>query len=748
MLVAVIPTAATMVLGAALGLNAYENYRQLDKARTMTDLVVPAGSMMNAISAESYAGPAERAGARAELDAIKKTLVDNYERIKAEGLEERGLDETIAALQDRYGRMAEFRAKIDSGDKNPLLTAQYLTPLSQQTLDTASRIANLTEDRALARAIDGIHALMQINNGFAIVTRMGQQFAKNGTLAPEEIARYVQGRQQVRIYEKHMRATLAPTVLAKLDGFWSTPDGAFATDMLKTFDALKPYTPAAGDHDRWTAAMEKRRLFAADLVDEASGELVRRANDLTTGASTDLWTISGVLAALIAIVACFGFLVVRSLSGSIRSIGDRMGSLAAGNTADAIPYADRKDEIGGMARSVGVFREAAIRNSELEASAEESRRRSEAERAEMQQKAEAEAEARLTQATGSLASGLKRLASGDLICEIDEQFAPQFEALRQDFNISVQQLRSAMEMVGLTVEAVRGGSGEISQASDDLSKRTEQQAASLEETVAALEEITSNVSATSKRTAEARDLVRDASGRAERSGTVVGNAVVAMQKIEDSSKQIGQIIGVIDEIAFQTNLLALNAGVEAARAGDAGKGFAVVAQEVRELAQRSANAAKEIKSLVGNSEIAVSEGVKLVNDTGEGLNSIAVLVQSVNEHMDAIATAAHEQSAGLSQVNTAVNHMDQATQQNAAMVEEMSAAGQTLDRESRKLSDLLTRFRTNRTSGAANHVAPPPTGQAAAPVRPAPAAAPQRRPAPPVAGNTALAVKDVSWEEF
>ncbi|MNL26437.1 Methyl-accepting chemotaxis protein III [compost metagenome] len=187
-------------------------------------------------------------------------------------------------------------------------------------------------------------------------------------------------------------------------------------------------------------------------------------------------------------------------------------------------------------------------------------------------------------------------------------------------------------------------------------------------------------------------MVRHASARANSSSSVVSNAIDAMSKIEAASTQIGQIIGVINDIAFQTNLLALNAGVEAARAGEAGKGFAVVAQEVRELAQRSANAAKEIKTLIGNSEAAVTQGVALVNDTGNGLNEIANLVSAINQHMDAIALGAREQASGLTEINTSVNHMDQVTQQNAAMVEEMNAAGAGLADESGRLSELLMRF--------------------------------------------------------
>lgn len=249
-----------------------------------------------------------------------------------------------------------------------------------------------------------------------------------------------------------------------------------------------------------------------------------------------------------------------------------------------------------------------------------------------------------------------------------------------------------MSEVVRTTGSIDGGSAEISRSVDNLSKRTEQQAAALEETAAALDQITANVAQSAKRADEARNTAKQASLNTDRSGTIVGEAIVAMVKIEQSSKQIAGIIAVIDEIAFQTNLLALNAGVEAARAGEAGKGFAVVAQEVRELAQRSAGAAREIKDLMHSSRIDVETGVQLVKDTGETLKSIEGQVNAINLNMDAIATSTNEQSAGLLQVNAAVNQMDQVTQQNAAMVEETNSASSTLAAEATRLHGLVERF--------------------------------------------------------
>ena len=291
-----------------------------------------------------------------------------------------------------------------------------------------------------------------------------------------------------------------------------------------------------------------------------------------------------------------------------------------------------------------------------------------------------------------LADGLARLSAGDLTVRIDQPLLVWLDKLRVDFNAAVEALGKAMRTVSGVVTSMRSGTGEITQAADDLSRRTEQQAASLEQTAAALDEITATVRKTAEGAKHARDVVSRTKTDAEHSGEVVHQAVAAMGEIEQSSHQIGEIIGVIDEIAFQTNLLALNAGVEAARAGDAGRGFAVVASEVRALAQRSAEAAKEIKALILASGRQVGAGVKLVGETGKTLTQIASQVAEVASIISEIAGSAQEQAAGLQEVNTAVNQMDQVTQQNAAMVEESTAASHSLAQETEELARLTGHF--------------------------------------------------------
>jgi len=358
-----------------------------------------------------------------------------------------------------------------------------------------------------------------------------------------------------------------------------------------------------------------------------------------------------------------------------------------------------------------------------------------------------------------IGGGLARLAANNVEEPIHRALSPTFENLRSDFNTAQGNLKSTLLEIAESIDRVASGGQEISGASEDLSRRTEQQAASLEQTAAALDQVTATVKKTTEGAKQARAVVSEARGDAEKSGDIVRRAVDAMGRIEKSSAEIGQIIGVIDEIAFQTNLLALNAGVEAARAGDAGRGFAVVASEVRALAQRSADAAKEIKGLITTSKNEVGNGVKLVAETGESLARIVGKVSLINSVVADIAAGAEEQSAALQEVNTAVNAMDQSTQQNAAMAEQASAAGRSMLEETERLTQVVSRFRLARTPSAAairselSKVAPhafappvkPPSRTAASEfcANPRPV-----RTAAKVAVNAPASGADEGWSEF
>jgi methyl-accepting chemotaxis protein len=341
-----------------------------------------------------------------------------------------------------------------------------------------------------------------------------------------------------------------------------------------------------------------------------------------------------------------------------------------------------------------------------------------------------------------LADNLHKVAEGDMTAVISADFKGAYLEIKQDFNAAVGAVRDAMRGIAQATEKLRGGSGEIAHAADDLSRRTEQQAASLEQTAAALDQITATVKRSAEGAGEASRTAGSARVSAERSGEVVCQAVEAMSQIESSSKQIAQIIGVIDEIAFQTNLLALNAGVEAARAGEAGRGFAVVAQEVRALAQRSADAAREIKTLISNSNDHVERGVRLVGETGEALGDIVGKVAQIDGLINEIARSSGEQATGLNQVNTAVNQMDEVTQRNAAMVEQTNAAASNLLREAEDLGGMIARFNLGRkpaarplTAGPASRPARNPVGEAQARIR-------------TYADGTASRPAAQEWEEF
>jgi len=375
--------------------------------------------------------------------------------------------------------------------------------------------------------------------------------------------------------------------------------------------------------------------------------------------SARLWI---ALVLILAILLCVsaGLLLISAVSAPLGRVTDAMERLAEGDLAAEVPHAGQQDEIGKLAGVMTAYK------NQLAA----------AERSKAEQTA---------LIVSSIGTGLDHLAKGDLTYRIAAALDGPFVKLVQDFNGAMAHLQEAMKSVLVTTSHIARGADEIARAADDLSGRTEHQAATLEQTSAALQEITGTVKQNAAATRQVEASMMGAKAAAEEGGHVIEATTRAMEAIAHSSNRITDIIGVIDEIAFQTNLLALNAGVEAARAGEAGKGFAVVASEVRALAQRSSQAAKEIKTLIAESGSQVAEGVRLVGDTGQALNRIAGQVEHIAAVMVSMARASEQEATGIGEVNLAVGQMDQVTQQNAAMVEETTAASRSLASETQEL---------------------------------------------------------------
>jgi methyl-accepting chemotaxis protein len=487
----------------------------------------------------------------------------------------------------------------------------------------------------------------------------------------------------------------------------------------------------------WLGAINKFIDYQETLNQKVGGQVRQSASGFQTLAF-------GLLAGAIILAIAAALLTSRSITKPVAKLKSALQHMARGEGSEMNASLDvRRDEIGDLARAVGAVRDALNEQAMRRAEADAKRQTAERKQLEETARERETAVAETNDAVAQLGHALEAMASGNLAFRLGRSFSPALDELRINFNNSAEKLHSALKAVGANASSIDAGAAETSSAANDLARRTEQQAASLEETAAALDQITAAVNGSTARAEEARLIVSKTRKNAERSGEVVKRAVYAMGQIENSSSEINSIIGVIDEIAFQTNLLALNAGVEAARAGEAGKGFAVVAQEVRELAQRSATAAKEIKRLINTSAEQVRSGVALVDETGEALTEIVLAVQEINHHVDEIVESAKEQSTALREINAAVNAMDQSTQQNAAMVEETSAAGQKLAAAATALSEQLAKFRFDETAVASIPTVSP---------------SHQRRPSAPstmihkisaaFGGRTATASATQQWEDF
>ncbi len=482
------------------------------------------------------------------------------------------------------------------------------------------------------------------------------------------------------------KAEALGTMLAKTSGNDMT---ASLAQLNSTFDAMKTNLAT---FDKQASLVVSTSQSVTEGIVKIAGEIATRSETQGNRGTSWMWG-AGLFSLVLAMtIALF---MVRSVARPMVEVAQAMARLARGESGAQLKLPKTENEIGEMIGALQVFQENDRARLTAEADAERERRQAEVLRLEREAERLTEAQA-MEQAFGQISLGLDALAKGDLTARIGE-VDPRFGRIRDHFNSAVSTLEEAIDAVILSVGTIQSGLSEISSASNDLARRTEQQAASLEETVAALGDVTNGINSTADGASHAQKTVALTKTHAENGGIVVERAIGAMSEIQQSSEKIGNIIGVIDEIAFQTNLLALNAGVEAARAGEAGKGFAVVAQEVRELAQRSANAAREIKELISTSTTQVTTGVKLVDETGVSLKEICEQVVGISSIIDKIAMAAREQAASLREVSSAGDEMDKVTQQNAAMVEETTAASQGLVHETERLAQMVARFSTRRS---------------------------------------------------
>ena len=464
-----------------------------------------------------------------------------------------------------------------------------------------------------------------------------------------------------------------------------TPAG---NKIMTTFDKTS---------DSMQESIDQTKAVVDQLVNSNRDVLKTRIDQLDHRSKVFANIMYGAMAGFLALGALFSIFIIRWACNPISRMTSYMSHLAGGDYSQSVPDTNRHDEIGEMAKAVEVFRGAVLER-QANRKADESRRATEIEQERQVAAAKAEEDARRQHVIASLSDGLMRLSQGDLTVMINDAFDPAYEDLRQRFNASIATLSGSISEVMKGASAVQAGSREIAVSTAELARRTERQAATIEEAAAAIEEISVAVKSSTQRAADAAVVMNDTRRSAEASAEVVTRAVSAMQKIAESSNEIGSIINLIDTIAFQTNLLALNAGVEAARAGDAGKGFAVVAQEVRDLASRSASAAKDIKALIQASSDHVSMGVQLVNSTGASLDDIHHQVMKVGDLIEDIATASREQASAIAGVNASVNEMDHVTQQNAAMAEETSNACAGLNEEAGSLENAVGQFVVDHAS--------------------------------------------------
>ncbi|RVT70242.1 methyl-accepting chemotaxis protein [Agrobacterium sp. CNPSo 2736] len=560
-----------------------------------------------------------------------------------------------------------------------------------------SYVSFIAEDGAAA-----IH-MARANQHFTAVSYNAYQILSYDIKDPniKKFALFYENNKAKLVSELRLVKRLVPDQKTSIDRFIAAANDILLLTNQAVQFALKGDATAANASLRKADPLIASQVLAVrDWTDKFTQSVDMESSELAADAdATSKYSLAIITLAFAAFLSASLFISSRFITIPIVKLRDRMIALAEGETSADIPSVQRRDELGNMARAVSVFRINAVERQRLEQEGEATRLSVEEGRRVQLERDTANASS-TDFAVKTLGFALRRLADGDLLHRIETTFRHDLDALRFDYNTSVEKLLAALNCVSENARRIDHSCGEISSAADALASRAERQAASLEETASAIAQLTVTIKDSAGRASDAKTLVAQARSEAIASGDVVRSAIEAMRTIEKSSQEITSIIVVIDEIAFQTNLLALNAGVEASRAGEAGRGFAVVAQEVRELAQRSASAAREIKELISSSATQVAKGVVLVGETGTTLNRIISGVAEIDVHVGAIAASAQEQSSTLHSINESVASIDHETQKNASIAEETAAAGAQLALDVEALTNLLTQFKIEAMTSA------------------------------------------------
>jgi methyl-accepting chemotaxis protein len=756
----VIAIAVPLIIFAVLaGYDLYQTWRVRSEMATLTEMAEGATKISRLVhhlqrerGASAVFVSSKGAQMREEL-SVQRKLTDEQRAAATDFLSVI----TATAASDEFkdaaakagaalGLLDGKRKDIDGLGAGAQDATAYFTDTIAKLLAVAGEIAKVSSRGETSTAIAAYVSLMQGKERAGQERAVGAAGLYQGKFDQPGYARILGLRAAQDAYFGLFTAAATP---AQRSFFESTMSGAAAKTVAKMREVI-----AAGglsgelqglDGKAWFDATTARIDLLKTVEDHIAADLIDLAGSIRASADHELTVISIVIAAAFAVSLTLAFMIARGISKPLGRIGVVLDEIAKGNKDVEVPYADRRDEIGDSARAAKAFKENLLRVEKLEAEQKANEARSAAEREAAMQKMADEFEAAvggivdaavagdfsqrvdLTGTTGlvrnigtalnslcdnvgksldDLIRMLNALAGGDMTQRISAEYQGMFGELKKDANAMAEQIGSTIADIKASAKEVANASAEISTSTTDLSQRTEEQAAGLEQTSSSMEEIAATVKKNAENAQRANSSVGSTREVAGRGGQVVAKAVEAMAKIEDSSRKISDIIGVIDEIARQTNLLALNAAVEAARAGEAGRGFAVVASEVRSLAQRSSQAAKDIKDLITNSNGQVKDGVALVNQAGTALTEIVDSFKSVAEIVADIANASAEQAGGIEQVNKALTQMDEVTQQNSALVEENAATAKTLEHQARAMDERVAFFKLDEAAESADGARP------------------------------------------